>query len=219
MQRRPESRAFAGRPNPAAEGRDRVRAPVQADAVVRVFRLGGVSLVEDALEVATGDADTVVLATQMQLLALVFAHDLGSQAQHPALVAGVAHGVGGVDDEILQHQPQYGAGYTHRPDLPQRLIGVDAQTLPARIRDDLQGLTHEIGETHGLDHLLVARRLHQLRECALHQRRLPLDHLEVVARLLDTGGHLAAAQVHECPEIPRTLRGAVRTFEFRGSLD
>ncbi len=169
MQRCPESGALAGRPNSPAEGCDRIRAPVQANPVIRVLRLRGVALVEHALEVATGDSDAVVPAMQMQLLALVLANDLGADAQQPAVAAGVAHRVRRVDDEILQHQSQHRARHAYGADLPQRIVGVDLEALAAGVGDDLEGLVHELGETHGLDDVLVARRMHQFVEGRLHQ--------------------------------------------------
>src|SRR6478736_2422840 len=143
MHRGPMTGPIAGRPDAAAERADRVGAPVQADAMVGFRGLGGEAFFEDACEVLRGNADAIVPALQVQLLHVVLAHDFGAEAQYAALLAGIAHGVGGVDDEILQDQPQHRARHAHRPDTLERLVSVDPQALPAGVRHDFQRLRHQ----------------------------------------------------------------------------
>src|SRR5712664_2590768 len=100
MHGRSTTGAVADRPDAAAHGRDGIRTPVQPDAVVGVARLGGESLVENPLQIALSDSDAVVFAVQMQLIALGVAHDFRGDPKYTLVAPGLAHGVGGVDDEV-----------------------------------------------------------------------------------------------------------------------
>ncbi len=54
---------------------------------------------------------------QMELVLAGVADDLGRDSQYASVAAGVAHRVRRIDDEVLQHQAQYG---------PRDMYGADA---------------------------------------------------------------------------------------------
>src|SRR3981189_3250902 len=138
MHGRSAAGAVTDRPDAAAHGGDRIRTPVQPDAVVGVARLGGESLVENPLQIAVGDSDAVVFAMQMQLIALGVAHDLRGDPKYTLVATGLAHGVGGVDDEVLQYQPQHRAGHVHHAHAPQGVVRLDHQPLATGIGYDFE---------------------------------------------------------------------------------
>src|SRR3981081_3463021 len=91
---------LARRPDPSAQRVDGVRAPMQTDTVVGFRRLGRESFFEYPLEILRGNADTIVLELQVQLLTLSLARDLGADPQGALFLARIAHPFGGVDDEV-----------------------------------------------------------------------------------------------------------------------
>src|SRR6266478_4887245 len=104
---------LARRPDASTQRVDGVGAPVQTDTVVGFRRLGRESFFEYPLEILRGNADTVVLELQVQLLMLSLARDLGAHSQYALCLARIAHRVRGVDDEVLQDQAQHGARHTY----------------------------------------------------------------------------------------------------------
>ena len=119
MHGRSAAGSLADRPDAAAQGGNGVRTPVQTDAVIGLARLGGESLLENPLQIGARDSDAVVLAMQVQLITLGAAHDLRGDSKDALFASGLAHRVGGVDDEVLQHQSQHGAGHAHDTHAPQ----------------------------------------------------------------------------------------------------
>src|ERR1017187_3515698 len=119
MHGRSAAGAVADGPDAAAPGGGGISTPEKSHALVGVARLGGKSLVEYPLQIAVGDSDAVVFAMQMQLIAFGAAHDLRGDPKYTLVAPGLAYGVGGVDDEVLQHQPQHRAGHVHHTHTPQ----------------------------------------------------------------------------------------------------
>ena len=116
----------AGRPDAAAERVDGVGAPVQADAVVGFRGLGGEAFLEDALRGAAAAMPTPSSRHCRCSCCTSSSRTISALRRNtPLLLAGIAHGVGGVDDEVLQDQPQHRARHAHHPEAPQRLVGVD----------------------------------------------------------------------------------------------
>src|SRR5712691_3229899 len=94
-------------PDPSAQRVDGVGAPVQTDTMVGLRRLGREAFFKYPLEILRRNADTIVLELQVQLLTLSLARDLGAHSQYAPFLAGIAHRVRGVDDEVLQDQAQH----------------------------------------------------------------------------------------------------------------
>src|SRR6185437_16935894 len=82
VHRGPPSKALARSPDPSAQGGNRIRTPVQTDAVIGFLRLGGKALLEYAVQIVGRDPNAVVAAVQMQLFAIVLMHDLRCHLQH-----------------------------------------------------------------------------------------------------------------------------------------
>ena len=99
--------------------------------------------------------------------------------QHALVASGIPHGIGGIDDEVLQNQPQHGARHLHGAHFAQRLVGVHHQPLAAGIGHDFQCLRDEVRKAHRLDHMRVAGRAHEFAQRRLHDGGLALHHLDV----------------------------------------
>ena len=82
---------------------------MKADAVIGLAGFGGEPLVENTLQVIGCDTHAVVLAVQVQMLAVGIPDDLGGEMQYTLIAAGVSHRVGGIDDQVLQDQAQHRA--------------------------------------------------------------------------------------------------------------
>ena len=132
----------------------------------------------------------------------------------PFSLPGIAHGVGRVDDQVLQHQPQHRARHAHGAD-----VRSDSSASTTRRWRQASGtissvwLTRSGSRTDSIT-VFVARGAHQLAQRGLHDRRLTLDHLDVRARLGDARRHLAATEAHELREIRVAGRRRRRVLEL-----
>jgi hypothetical protein len=68
-------------------------------------RLGRKALFEKACEVRLSNAHAIVLAGQLQLLAIRLVQDLSTHAQDTLLLAGIMHRLRRVDDPLTGRSP------------------------------------------------------------------------------------------------------------------